>query len=71
MLLGPGDLKGILITAVFAIIFCTGLVLLPTVNWKVNWGFDEGWDCRRMERGGPICVKRDTPKAVPATENQD
>lgn len=58
VLLGPGDLKGILVSAVFIILFCIGLVLLPPVNQKVNWLFGPEWDCRRMERGGPICVKR-------------
>jgi hypothetical protein len=59
LFLRRGDVKGILITVVFTILLFMGFIFFPTVNQKVNWLFGEEWDCHRMERGGPVCVKRD------------
>lgn len=63
-----GDIPGIVIMAVFlaAIVF-VGL-FLPRLAQQ-NFGFGPEWQCVRMEKGDPICVKL-VEKGEPTKERQ-
>ncbi|RWA73248.1 hypothetical protein EN836_21855 [Mesorhizobium sp. M1C.F.Ca.ET.193.01.1.1] len=59
-----GDIAGILLMAVVlaALVF---LLLLFPQGQQQNFGFGPEWQCARMEKGDPICVRlvdRDEPK---------
>ncbi|WP_296736259.1 hypothetical protein [Mesorhizobium sp.] len=53
--LKDGDFAGILLTAVVLALAVLALLFYPPRG--ENFGFGPDWQCARMERGDPICVR--------------
>jgi hypothetical protein len=59
-----GDIAGILLVAVVLAVAVFVLLVHPSRDQQ-NFGFGPEWQCARMERGDPICVRlvnKDTPR---------
>jgi hypothetical protein len=56
--LSSEDVRGIVLVAVLLVaVFCI-LVFYPDAGAKHNYGFGPEWECKPMQQGDPICVKR-------------
>lgn len=53
-----GDIAGILLVAIVLGAVFIVMVFYPQIGQKQNFGFGPEWECLRMEKGDPICVKR-------------
>jgi hypothetical protein len=53
-----GDITGILLVAIVLGAAFLAMVLYPQIGQKQNFGFGPEWECLRMGKGDPICVKR-------------
>ena len=52
-----GDITGIVLMAVLLGIVVLVLLFFPGLGQKQNFGFGPEWQCARMEKGDPICVR--------------
>ncbi|BCG95799.1 hypothetical protein [Mesorhizobium sp. 131-2-1] len=52
-----GDIAGILFVAVFVGVALFVLLVFPRLGPTENFGFGPEWQCARIEKGDPICVR--------------
>lgn len=52
-----GDVAGILLIAVALGIVVLVLVFHPGLGQRQNFGLSPDWQCARIEKGEPICVR--------------
>ncbi|BCM18520.1 hypothetical protein [Mesorhizobium sp. J8] len=63
-----GDIRGIIIVAAVLAAIVVGELLFPRLGQQ-SFGFGPEWQCVRMEKGDPICVKL-VEKDGPANERR-
>jgi hypothetical protein len=63
------DIPGILIIAIFLAGVVYASIFHPGLIKDMNHGFGPEWECLPMQKGDPICFKRETPKSGSPTAN--